>query len=66
MSDNALTTGYSRSLFERFLDAGVPSFMLGIQYRMHSSIRKFPSEYFYDGKLLDSEHVVTRKVERNL
>ena len=66
MSDNAQSTGYSRSLFERFLAAGLPSFMLSIQYRMHSSIRKFPSEYFYDGKLHDSDSIKSRKLEKGL
>lgn len=60
MSENAMQTRYSRSLFERFLDAGVPSFMLNIQYRMHPSIRKFPSDYFYQENLVDAEEVKTR------
>ena len=66
MSENAIQTRYSRSLFERFLDAGVPSFMLNIQYRMHPSIRKFPSDYFYHKNLVDAEEVKQRKIEPSL
>ena len=39
MSENANKTKYSRSLFERFLECGIPNFMLNIQYRMEASIR---------------------------
>lgn len=42
-SENATKTGYSRSMFERFLDCGIPNFMLSIQYRMDPAIREFPS-----------------------
>ncbi|GKV09300.1 hypothetical protein SLEP1_g20822 [Rubroshorea leprosula] len=49
---------YSRSLFERFQQAGCPTVLLSVQYRMHSQIRDFPSRYFYQGRLTDSESVV--------
>lgn len=42
-SENAERTKYSRSMFERFLECGVERVMLEIQYRMHPSIREFPS-----------------------
>uniref|UniRef100_A0A0G4H0C7 DNA2/NAM7 helicase helicase domain-containing protein n=1 Tax=Chromera velia CCMP2878 TaxID=1169474 RepID=A0A0G4H0C7_9ALVE len=34
-------------------DRIVPAALLGIQYRMHSSISAFPCKHFYCGKLLD-------------
>ncbi|KAK9080810.1 hypothetical protein SSX86_000568 [Deinandra increscens subsp. villosa] len=48
---------YSRSLFERFQQAGCPTILLSVQYRMHPQIRDFPSRYFYQGRLTDSESV---------
>eukprot|EP00347_Sterkiella_histriomuscorum_P002715 403367086 len=60
-SDNSDKTFYSRSLFERFLNCGVNKFMLSIQYRMHPSIRQFPSNQFYEGGLKDSESVIQRQ-----
>lgn len=44
---------YSRSLFERLRDCGVPVVMLMEQYRMVKAIREFPSECCYGGKLVD-------------
>jgi hypothetical protein len=57
-SENSDQTCYSRSLFERFLQNEVRRFMLSIQYRMHPTIRQFPSDQFYEGMLTDapSEH----------
>ncbi|XP_052202174.1 helicase sen1-like [Diospyros lotus] len=48
---------YNRSLFERFQQAGCPTILLSVQYRMHPQIRDFPSRYFYKGHLTDSESV---------
>ncbi|XP_050205638.1 helicase sen1-like isoform X2 [Mercurialis annua] len=58
ISKAAGTLMYSRSLFERFQQAGCPTMLLSVQYRMHPQIRAFPSEYFYQGRLTDSESVV--------
>jgi len=54
MSENKAKTRFERSLFERLSDAGHPVYMLTVQYRMHSTIRKFPSDKFYGGKLEDA------------
>jgi senataxin len=62
-SENASRTRYSRSLFERFLDCKVPNFMLSIQYRMDSAIRKFPSDQFYNGNLTDDPSISTRDLD---
>ncbi|XP_024515989.1 helicase sen1-like isoform X2 [Selaginella moellendorffii] len=51
------TMQYSRSLFERFQQAGCPTLMLTVQYRMHPQIRDFPSRHFYQGRLQDSDSV---------
>ncbi|CAH8364331.1 unnamed protein product [Eruca vesicaria subsp. sativa] len=59
ISKAAGTLLYSRSLFERFQLAGCPTLMLTVQYRMHPQIRDFPSRYFYQGRLTDSESVAT-------
>lgn len=45
--------GLNRSLFERLIQAGLSSHMLDTQYRMHPTLRDFPSGRFYDGQLLD-------------
>ncbi|KQJ96146.1 uncharacterized ATP-dependent helicase C29A10.10c [Brachypodium distachyon] len=58
ISKAAGTLLYSRSLFERFQQAGCPTILLSVQYRMHPQIREFPSRYFYQGRLTDSESVV--------
>ncbi|CAK73310.1 unnamed protein product (macronuclear) [Paramecium tetraurelia] len=55
-------TLYNRSLFERILDNNVKPYFLDIQYRMHSEIRMFPSEYFYQNKLKDHESTNTRNL----
>ncbi|CAK8560421.1 unnamed protein product [Lathyrus sativus] len=58
ISKAAGTLMYSRSLFERFQQAGCPTMLLSVQYRMHPQIRDFPSRYFYQGRLSDSESVI--------
>ncbi|CAI9116342.1 OLC1v1017458C1 [Oldenlandia corymbosa var. corymbosa] len=57
ISKAAGTLMYSRSLFERFQQAGCPTMLLSVQYRMHPQIRDFPSRHFYQGRLSDSESV---------
>ncbi|KAI3996388.1 hypothetical protein MKX01_026856 [Papaver californicum] len=57
ISKAAGTLLYSRSLFERFQQAGCPTMLLSVQYRMHPQIRDFPSRHFYQGRLTDSESV---------
>jgi senataxin len=40
---------------------GHPVIMLDVQYRMHPLIREFPSNHFYDGRLVDGPNIGTRK-----
>ncbi|GAB2270470.1 hypothetical protein Dimus_038850 [Dionaea muscipula] len=64
ISKAAGTLLYSRSLFERFQQAGCPTMLLTVQYRMHPQIRDFPSRYFYQGRLTDSESVANLADEK--
>ncbi|MES1922931.1 hypothetical protein MHBO_004460, partial [Bonamia ostreae] len=48
-----------KSMFERFQIAGFHSKqLLNVQYRMHPEIAKFPSEQFYENKLLNGANVM--------
>jgi len=60
ISRRAEDGGLNRSLFERLINSGVPAHMLEIQYRMHPTIRDFPSGRFYDGRLEDSADALSR------
>lgn len=51
--NDAVMQCLSRSLFERMQLAGHHTHLLSIQYRMHPSIRFFPSNAFYNSKLVD-------------
>ena len=45
--------GLEIPLFERLLSSGLTPHMLTTQYRMHPSIREFPSSRFYENRLDD-------------
>lgn len=57
LSKAANDIGLGRSLFERLERADHEKVMLGIQYRMHPEICLFPSNYFYDGKLITCDKI---------
>jgi superfamily I DNA and/or RNA helicase len=59
-SMECIEAGYSKSLFERLKQAGIPSYLLNEQYRMHPAISRWPSSRFYSGDLLDSAYAVER------
>ena len=61
-SSDAEKTLFNRSLYERFLDNKIETFLLTIQYRMWKEIREFPSNQFYRGELTDDESILTRNV----
>ena len=52
--------GLARSLFSRLAEQKLhpyPVDLLSVQYRMHPEIRRFPSRYFYQDRLVDAEGV---------
>jgi len=53
---------HERSLFERLQRLNFPTTLLRNQYRMHKSIAAFPSEQFYEGKLITSDSVTNRNL----
>lgn len=57
-SDDGARTGFSRSLFERLVQGGLGRTMLEIQYRMHPTLRMWPSRQFYEGRISDHETVL--------
>ncbi|CAB4015333.1 Hypothetical predicted protein, partial [Paramuricea clavata] len=56
--NKAKDLGLRVSMFERFSKRAK---MLEIQYRMHKELCRFPSEFFYDGKLETAKNVLDRK-----
>ena len=63
ISKHAQQVSFQRSLFERFNELGAEALLLSVQYRMHPEIREFPSEEFYEGRLMDSACVIKRRPE---
>eukprot|EP00916_Digyalum_oweni_P007099 GHVL01012057.1.p1 GENE.GHVL01012057.1~~GHVL01012057.1.p1 ORF type:complete len:441 (+),score=140.49 GHVL01012057.1:176-1498(+) len=61
LSKTAASFGYQQSLFQRFQSSGYPVQQLTIQYRMHPTICQFPSNEFYDGRLITDETVMKRQ-----
>ena len=61
LSDEADFNGLGTSMFARLVrKAGMDPCMLKLQYRMHESICKWPSDEFYDGKLRSRDCVRMR------
>lgn len=61
ISPNAKTTHYDRSLMSRLVDACQYGYkMLTIQHRMHPHISYFPSQRFYQGKLINAPAITGR------
>ncbi|CAF3939048.1 unnamed protein product [Rotaria sp. Silwood2] len=71
LSDAGTTYGLSQSLYARLYSifekhSDGPISMLDIQYRMHPSICRFPSEYFYTNRLLTDDSVIRRMMHFTL
>ncbi|CAF3698007.1 unnamed protein product [Rotaria sordida] len=65
ISDAGNTYGLAQSLYKRLYSifdkhSDGPISMLDTQYRMHPDICRFPSEHFYDNRLLTDESVAKR------
>jgi predicted DNA helicase len=57
-SNEAARAGLAKTLFEKGIESqSHTSSMLEVQYRMHESIMKFPSRYFYKDKLIAHDSV---------
>jgi senataxin len=63
LSGAAQGVSFQRSLFERFTQLGAQALLLSVQYRMHPDIRAFPSDAFYQGRLIDSASVTAAAAE---
>jgi len=67
LSSVAADSKYDQSLFVRMANHEKP-LLLDVQYRMHSSISKFPSKKFYEGALKDGpdmDSLTTRPWHQN-
>jgi superfamily I DNA and/or RNA helicase len=64
-SKEAADSGLAVTLFDRLKELLPPSAqtLLRVQYRMHESIMKFPSEQFYEGKLIAHESVAAHTAD---
>ena len=60
LSAVATEHGYNQSMFKRLERCGYPVHLLKTQYRMHPSIREFPSTQFYAGELEDGPRVAAK------
>jgi len=56
-SKNCCDMGYDMSCFSRLLELGYPFSLLGIQYRMHPEISRWPRVEFYEGLIEDGDNV---------
>ena len=58
-SQQAVLLGLSKSLHERLMyDCGKGHIMLDVQYRMKPELSQFPSNQFYEGKLINGPNVL--------
>ena len=60
LSAVATEHGYNQSMFKRLERCGYPVHLLKTQYRMHPSIREFPSTQFYAGELEDGPRMAAK------
>ena len=52
---------FERSLFKRLQSLNFPTILLRNQYRMHEAIASFPSQQFYEGRLITPDEVRDRR-----
>ena len=63
-SRTAKHANYNQSLFQRLQIAGYPVVMLETQYRMHPQIADYPSQRFYQGRLVTGSQLITSDSHR--
>ncbi|KXJ93970.1 SEN1 N terminal-domain-containing protein [Microdochium bolleyi] len=64
LSQSAAQYGYDQSLFVRMQRRSPKDIhLLDTQYRMHPEISKFPSQEFYEGKLVDGDGLASLRVQ---
>ncbi|CAI5744369.1 unnamed protein product [Peronospora destructor] len=57
ISKKLVSMGYDRSLQQRLVENNSPVLLLTQQHRMHPEIAKFPSSYFYGGRLVQDDNM---------
>ncbi|CAG0889384.1 unnamed protein product [Cyprideis torosa] len=62
MCKKAAQAGLSQSLFERLVVLGIRPIRLEVQYRMHPSLSRFPSDFFYEGSLQNGVQEAERQL----
>lgn len=63
MCKKAAKAGLAQSLFERLVILGIRPLRLEVQYRMHPSLSKFPSNFFYEGSLQNGVQASERRMK---
>lgn len=59
LSNEAAQLGFNTSILERAVTTGQPVFLLNTQYRMKQPIAGFSNQYFYEGKLMTDENLLS-------
>ena len=59
LSNNAAQLGFNTSILETAVKTMQPVFLLNTQYRMRQPIAGFSSRYFYEGKLMTDEKLLS-------
>ncbi len=59
LSNEAVQLGFNTSILERAVNTMQPVFLLNTQYRMKQPIAGFSNQYFYEGKLMTDEKLLS-------
>lgn len=61
----AEVSGLGISLMKRLIDSGIQPYLLQFQYRMHPLISRFPSEFYYEGLIINGVSSNDRPIIEN-